>query len=266
MSTNPQQIDVKAVLHNHVKWLQELGVSDVYMPELKEHLAALKQTKSVVQQFKLPAQPPKPPQPPVKKTIQPPPKPVVIDTVPLPATLGEYRQQICDCSRCDLHKTRTNFVFGEGNPQADIVFVGEAPGAEEDRTGQPFVGPAGQLLNKILQAIDLERDDVFICNILKCRPPQNRDPNAQEVELCEPYLVNQLKLIQPKIICALGRVAIQTLLRSKQSLSRLRNQVFDYHGVKLMATYHPAALLRYPKYKRDTWEDFKMLRRIYDEA
>ena len=175
-----------------------------------------------------------------------------------------FRQQICDCSKCSLCSTRQNFVFGAGNPAAGIMFVGEAPGADEDRQGEPFVGAAGQLLNKIISAMDLRREDVYICNILKCRPPNNRDPQPDEIEQCEPYLKRQIELIQPKVICTLGRFAAQTLLRSSDSMGRMRDQSHQYEGIPLVATYHPAALLRNAQWKRPTWEDMKRVRQIYD--
>ena len=175
-----------------------------------------------------------------------------------------FRQQICDCSKCPLGSTRQNFVFGAGNPAAGIMFVGEAPGADEDRQGEPFVGAAGQLLNKIISAMDLRREDVYICNILKCRPPNNRDPQPDEIEQCEPFLKRQIELIQPKVICTLGRFAAQTLLRSSDSMGHMRGQSHQYEGIPLVATYHPAALLRNAQWKRPTWEDMKRVRQIYD--
>ena len=175
-----------------------------------------------------------------------------------------FRQQICDCSKCSLCSTRQNFVFGAGNSAAGIMFVGEAPGADEDRQGEPFVGAAGQLLNKIISAMDLRREDVYICNILKCRPPNNRDPQPDEIEQCEPYLKRQIELIQPKVICTLGRFAAQTLLRSSDSMGHMRGQSHQYEGIPLVATYHPAALLRNAQWKRPTWEDMKRVRQIYD--
>lgn len=180
-------------------------------------------------------------------------------------SLDSFNQMICGCQKCELGKTRKNFVFGVGNPQADIVVIGEAPGAEEDARGEPFVGAAGQLLNKILGAINLKREDVYICNILKCRPPGNRTPERFEVEQCEPYLLRQLDLIQPKFILALGLTAANTLLNRKARMGELRGTVHDYHGISVVVTYHPAALLRNQQWKRPTWEDVQMLRRLYDE-
>jgi DNA polymerase len=179
------------------------------------------------------------------------------------ATLAELESMICGCLNCALGQTRTRFVFGVGNPHADIVVIGEAPGADEDAKGEPFVGRAGQLLNKILEAIDIRREDVFICNILKCRPPNNRDPLPSEVAQCEPYLHAQLALIRPKIMLALGRIAAQTLLRTTDSLTTLREKTHVYQGIPLMVTYHPAALLRNPNWKRPTWEDVQRFKTAY---
>jgi len=177
--------------------------------------------------------------------------------------LDEFHRLICECQKCPLGKTRNNFVFGVGNPQADIVFIGEAPGEKEDLLGIPFVGRAGKLLDKILSAIKLSRDDIYICNVLKCRPPNNRNPLPIEVEKCEPYLINQLKIINPKLIVSLGRVSACTLLKTNKSLKDLRNQQFKYAGIDLLVTYHPAALLRNPNYKKPAWEDFKFIRDKY---
>jgi DNA polymerase len=179
--------------------------------------------------------------------------------------LDDLKAATCHCEKCQLGTTRIKFVFGVGNPQADIVFVGEAPGADEDAQGEPFVGRAGQLLNKILEAIHFKREEVYICNILKCRPPNNRDPEPNEIDQCEPYLWKQLELLKPKIIVCLGRIAGQTLLRTSQSLGDLRGKVHSYRGIKLVVTYHPAALLRNPNWKKPTWEDVQWIRKMYDE-
>ncbi len=178
--------------------------------------------------------------------------------------LASFEQAICECRKCPLGKSRTKFVFGVGNPHADVMFIGEAPGRDEDLQGEPFVGRAGQLLDKILAAIHFKRSDVYIANILKCRPPQNRDPLPDEAEACLPYLLQQIKMIEPKIICCLGRVAAQILLDTKQPLGKMRGTFMDFYGMKLMVTYHPAALLRFSAYKAETWEDVKRLRREYD--
>jgi len=180
-------------------------------------------------------------------------------------SLDELYQRIHTCTKCPLGTMRTNFVFGTGNPSADIVFIGEAPGADEDLKGEPFVGRAGQLLTKILAAIKLERSDVYICNILKCRPPNNRTPLPSEIEQCKPYLYKQLSLIEPTFVVALGLTAAETLLGRKLKMSHVRGKWFDFYGARLMVTYHPAALLRNPELKRDSWEDVQKLRRAYDE-
>jgi uracil-DNA glycosylase len=181
-------------------------------------------------------------------------------------TLDALASTIAACTRCPLYSTATHPVPGEGNPNADFVCVGEAPGASEDASGRPFVGQAGQLLTKILAAINLRREDVFICNVLKHRPPNNRNPLPEEVTACSPYLVRQLELTRPKVILALGTFAAQTLLDTKLSISRLRGSVHEYYGVPLVVTYHPAALLRNPGWKRPTWEDVQLARRILDRA
>ena len=179
-------------------------------------------------------------------------------------SLDEIAEKVRKCTRCPLYATATNAVPGEGDPKADLVCVGEAPGAKEDETGRPFVGQAGQLLTKILAAIDLTREQVFICNVLKHRPPGNRNPLPEEVEACSPYLVRQLELIKPKVIVAFGTFAAQTLLQTKTPLGQLRGLVHRYHGIPLIVTYHPAALLRNPAWKRPTWQDVKLARRILD--
>jgi DNA polymerase len=167
------------------------------------------------------------------------------------------------CTRCKLHTLgRTQVVFGVGHPEADLMFVGEAPGADEDIQGVPFVGRAGQLLTKIIEAIGLRRDDVYIANVIKCRPPQNRNPDPDEVETCEPFLFRQIDTIRPKVIVALGKFGAQTLLRTLDPISRLRGRVFEYRGAKLVPTFHPAYLLRNPSSKREVWEDMKLVRKL----
>ena len=167
------------------------------------------------------------------------------------------------CSRCKLHKLgRKQVVFGVGNPEARLMFVGEAPGADEDEQGIPFVGRAGQLLTKIIEAIDLRREDVYIANVIKCRPPQNRNPEQDEVETCEPFLFQQIDIIKPRVIVALGTFAARALLRTLDPISRLRGTVFEYRGAKLIPTFHPAYLLRNPASKREVWEDMKVVRQL----
>ena len=180
-------------------------------------------------------------------------------------TLDALNSQICSCLRCTLGHTRTNFVFGVGNPQATLLLIGEAPGADEDAQGEPFVGRAGQLLNKILDAINFRREDVYICNILKCRPPGNRKPAAEEVERCLPYLRKQIELVKPRLIVCLGLTAAENLLGTTESLTALRGRILKYDGIPRMVTYHPAALLRNPNWKRPTWEDVQAIRKLHDE-
>ena len=171
--------------------------------------------------------------------------------------LDNLKMEALDCHKCQLYQSRIHVVFGTGNQKADLMFVGEAPGAEEDRTGKPFVGRAGQLLTKIIQSTGLTRDDVYIANVLKCRPPGNRNPKSNEIEQCEPYLLRQIDLIEPKVICALGTFAAQILLRTDERISKLRGNFYNYHGTKVMPTYHPAYLLRNPENKRQVWEDIQ---------
>jgi DNA polymerase len=177
--------------------------------------------------------------------------------------LAALREDLGDCTRCKLHRLgRRQIVFGVGNPNADLMFVGEAPGGDEDVQGIPFVGRAGQLLTKIIEAIDLKRDDVYIANVIKCRPPQNRNPEQDEVETCEPFLFQQIDIIKPKVIVALGTFAARALLRTLDPISRLRGRVYDYRGAKLIPTFHPAFLLRNPAAKREVWEDMKVVRKL----
>jgi DNA polymerase len=181
-------------------------------------------------------------------------------------TLEDIAREVATCTKCPLYKTATNPVPGEGHASAQLMCVGEAPGATEDETGRPFVGAAGQLLTKILAAIDLPREQVYICNVLKHRPPGNRNPAPEEVTACSPYLIRQIELIKPKVILALGTFAAQTLLNTKTPIGKLRGSVHRYHGVPLVVTYHPAALLRNPGWKRPTWEDVQLARRILDSS
>jgi DNA polymerase len=168
-----------------------------------------------------------------------------------------------DCTRCKLHgQGRTQIVFGVGNPNADLMFVGEAPGADEDVQGIPFVGRAGQLLTKMIEAINLTRDQVYIANVIKCRPPGNRNPEPDEIEQCEPFLFRQIEAIEPKVIVALGSFAAKTLLKTQDSISRLRGRVYDFRGAKLIPTFHPSYLLRSPQFKREAWEDLKKARAL----
>jgi len=180
----------------------------------------------------------------------------------LSISLDEFEVDICFCQKCPLGQTRTKFVFGVGDSESDIVFIGEAPGRDEDLRGEPFVGKAGQLLDRILAAIDYTRDQVYICNILKCRPPNNRTPSSEEISTCLPYVEQQLELINPQLIVALGATAAHTLLSMKTPLSTLRSKVWKWNNYDLVVTYHPAALLRNPGLKRSAWEDFQWIQQL----
>jgi DNA polymerase len=182
-------------------------------------------------------------------------------------TLQNIRNELGDCTRCKLHELgRKQIVFGTGDEQAKLMFVGEAPGRDEDIKGIPFVGRAGQLLTKIIESIDLSRESVYIANVIKCRPPQNRNPEVDEVETCQPFLFSQIDAIKPKVIVALGTFAAQTLLESSETISRLRGNVYEYRGASLIPTFHPAFLLRSPSRKRDVWEDMKKVRELLNSS
>lgn len=176
--------------------------------------------------------------------------------------LAALAQDVAECRQCPLEKNRTQAVFGEGNPAAQLVFIGEAPGAEEDRQGRPFVGEAGKLLTKIIESIGLTREGVYICNVLKCRPPGNRNPSPEEIAACRPHLEKQLSLLQPKLICALGTFAAQALLDTQEPIGRLRGRRFEYRGIPVIPTFHPAALLYHPQNKRPVWEDMKQIAKL----
>jgi uracil-DNA glycosylase len=243
--------DRRSDLAEHLRWFGELGVRGLSRdPGWRQRAAGPG----------APARPePAPPEPVL-------PEEVVAGGAP-PASaaaqqggvaLQRIRTEIGDCTRCKLHRLgRRQVVFGVGNPQADLMFIGEGPGEEEDLRGEPFVGRAGQLLTKIIEAMGLTRDQVYIANVVKCRPPENRNPEADEIETCEPFLFAQIDAIAPKAIVALGTFAAQALLRTKDPISRLRGQVFEYRGAHLVPTFHPAYLLRSPHRKRDTWDDMK---------
>jgi DNA polymerase len=187
-------------------------------------------------------------------------------TADTPMTLTEIRADIGDCTRCKLHTTRQTIVFGSGNPEAQLMFVGEAPGADEDEQGLPFVGRAGQLLTKIIEAIDLKREDVYIANVIKCRPPANRNPEPDEIATCEPFLFQQIDTIKPRVIVALGTHAAHTLLKIDTPISSIRGKQHDFRGAILIPTFHPAYLLRSPERKRDVWEDMKLVKALLDQA
>jgi len=202
---------------------------------------------------------------------------VIVDPVFAPApesvidedeTWGELRQRVANCQQCELHRGRKQTVFGVGDHNSDWLIIGEAPGAEEDRQGEPFVGRAGKLLNSMLLACGLQREQVFIANILKCRPPNNRDPKAEEVAACSSYLREQIDLIQPKIILAVGRIAAQNLLQTETPIGKMRGQKYEYAdtGIPVVVTYHPAYLLRSPREKRKAWQDLQLAMRVYKKT
>jgi DNA polymerase len=245
-------------LIEHLTFAQELGVSGVSRDPAWRRRPGQQEI----------AEPCSPPQ---SSTQQSP----IIPLMPAAETAGKgtpdpfslltaVRDDIGDCTRCKLHVGRRQIVYGVGNPDADLMFVGEAPGADEDAQGIPFVGRAGQLLTKIIEAIGLLRDDVYIANVIKCRPPQNRNPEPDEVATCEPFLFRQVDIVKPKVIVALGTFAARTLVRSVDPISRLRGRVFEYRGARLIPTFHPAYLLRNPAAKREVWEDIKKARALLE--
>jgi uracil-DNA glycosylase family 4 len=189
-----------------------------------------------------------------------------IDTEDTAKRLAVLCQEIGDCKRCRLHQSRTKLVFGDGSPAARLLFVGEAPGYDEDRQGLPFVGRAGRLLNKMIQAMGMRRSEVYICNVVKCRPPQNRNPQEDEVESCSPFLFRQIETIRPKVICLLGSYAAQTLLQTGLSISQLRGKERHWHGIPVVATFHPAYLLRNPAQKASTWLDLVRVMELMHEG
>jgi len=178
---------------------------------------------------------------------------------PISGDLKDLRSQVRVCEKCVLSKTRTQTVFGSGNEKAQLMFVGEGPGFDEDKQGEPFVGRAGQLLTKMIEVMGLERKDVYIANIVKCRPPENRTPAPEEIEQCLPYLREQIKQIKPRVICALGNTPAQTLLQTEKTITRLRGMFYLFENIKVMPTFHPAYLLRNPEYKREVWRDLQLI-------
>ena len=232
--------------HQRLEMERSFGLTHVQRPQ---------KTKAVERR---PAAPPAPAPPPKEA---PAPTPASPEALSKEEALGQLRKECEQCMRCQLARTRTNLVFGVGSPDADLMFVGEAPGEDEDRQGEPFVGKAGQLLTKMIEAIGMKRSDVYICNILKSRPPGNRPPLPDEIAACLPYLKRQIRIIKPKIICALGATAAKTLLNTDRSIGQLRGKFFDYEGgITLLPTFHPSYLLRDPSQKAKAWDDLKMVR------
>jgi uracil-DNA glycosylase family 4 len=254
--------DVRAYLEALQTWgvRDVLGVQLPQPPETPQPVEPLiREPESVPGGQPLPAYPPPMTDPPgIQGTLLP----AAGDGGHLSELTFERLEAVAkDCSRCRLHQTRTHVVFGVGNPRAELMFVGEAPGRDEDLQGEPFVGRAGQLLTRIIEAIGLTRAEVYLANVIKCRPPNNRNPQEDEIARCEPYLLRQIELVKPRLIVALGTFAAQTLLQTKQPISHLRGRFHTYHHVRLMPTFHPAFLLRNPERKRDVWEDMQAVQR-----
>ena len=237
----PKPLDpqTKKQLAARVKYYKEMGIHDFYRQPVDPSVELALQ--------------------PVAETAPkiPPAMPTVISDKP--SALQLIREDIGDCTRCRLHKGRTNLVFGVGNVNADLMFVGEGPGADEDAKGEPFVGRAGQLLNNMISAMGIKREDVYIANVVKCRPPSNRTPEKDECDTCSPFLMRQIDIIKPKVIVALGAVAAKNLLAVNDSMSNLRGRWYDFRNSKLLVTYHPAYLLRDPRQKKEAWKDLQMV-------
>src|SRR5437899_1998472 len=240
----PLTNDQRAALAARVKYAREMGLGDFYRCEPSEirQLETLQPITSHVETRHAASQ--------------------TADALPVlnkSAALTDILADIGDCTRCRLHKGRTKLVFGVGNVNADIMFVGEGPGADEDVQGEPFVGRAGQLLNNMIAAMGLKRSDVYIANVVKCRPPQNRTPEKDECDTCSPFLMRQIEVIRPKVIVALGAVAAKNLLAVNESMANLRGRWYDFKGARLVVTYHPAYLLRDPRQKKEAWKDLQMV-------
>ena len=253
-----------------LNFYQDLGIQLFYGDRLPQHPLATP-TEEIV----LPKSAPKPPLPHPALVPYAPPRLNVPPSAPSPSlfealnrvaddTLLKIRADLGDCTRCKLHRTRNTLVFGDGNPKADLVFVGEGPGRDEDEQGLPFVGRAGKLLTQMIEAMGLQRKEVYICNVVKCRPPENRTPEKDEVETCSPFLLRQLDAIAPKVIVCLGTVAVQTLLETNRGITHFRGQWIDFRGRKLLATYHPAYLLRNPSAKGEVWKDLQKVMAVLD--
>jgi DNA polymerase len=236
---------IKQQLAARVNYYHEMGIYDFYRRPVDELL----EEEAVAAPEPMPVK-----QPPVSQPGES--LPIIQDK---PAALKNIRADIGDCTRCRLHKGRTNLVFGVGNPNAELMFVGEGPGADEDAQGEPFVGRAGQLLNNMISAMGLKREDVYIANVVKCRPPGNRTPEKDECDTCSPFLLRQIEVIKPKVIVALGAVAAKNLLAVNDSMANLRGRWYDFRGARLAVTYHPAYLLRDPRQKKEAWKDLQMV-------
>lgn len=240
----PKPLDpaTKKQLAARVNYYREMGIYDFYRRPVEEGAPLALESAETTPETIAPSQTPS--------------LPVLQDKA---VALREIREDLGECTRCRLHKGRTNLVFGVGNVNADLMFVGEGPGADEDAQGEPFVGRAGQLLNNMIAAMGLKREDVYIANVVKCRPPGNRTPEKDECDICSPFLMRQIAVIQPKVIVALGAVAAKNLLAVNDSMANLRGRWYDFRGSKLAVTYHPAYLLRDPRQKKEAWKDLQMV-------
>jgi DNA polymerase len=245
--------DTRKQLLARVNYYRDMGIFDFYRREVPEGLLS-EMAKTARPAAAQATQPAPPPVPPVANSL-----PVIHDMQDKGAALKAIRADIGDCTRCRLHKGRNKLVFGVGNVNADIMFVGEGPGADEDAQGEPFVGRAGQLLNNMISAMGIRREDVYIANVVKCRPPGNRTPEKDECDTCSPFLMRQIEVIKPKVIVALGAVAAKNLLGVNDSMANLRGRWYDFKGTRLAVTYHPAYLLRDPRQKKETWKDLQMV-------
>jgi DNA polymerase len=255
-------------LRRHLAWQEADGSRSILAERGAQAVASAPRAAAPTQQRPLaPAAPAAPAkaQAPAAPAIARPPAPAAVEPIAR-RPLDEIRRELGDCRRCKLCDKRSTIVFGTGNPRAELVFVGEGPGEEEDKQGVPFVGKAGQLLTKMTEAMQFSRDDVYICNVVKCRPPNNRNPEPDEIEACEPFLKAQLASLQPKVIVALGKFAAQTLLREQTAITRLRGQWRQYQGIPLMPTFHPAYLLRQPEEKRLAWLDLQEVMKRFGRA
>jgi uracil-DNA glycosylase len=260
-------------LAKRLAYYEDIGIPLFYRDRVATHRAAvLAETSAAVSMIQEENTLPKPARMPERSRLAalatpapkidllpPPPKPSLFDAMDRVAddTLLKIRSDLGDCTRCRLHRERNNIVFGDGNPKADLVFVGEGPGRDEDVQGLPFVGRAGKLLTQMIEAMGLQRKDVYICNVVKCRPPENRTPERDEVSTCSPFLLRQIDAIAPKVIVCLGSVAAQTLLETNRGVSHFRGQWLEFRGRRLLATYHPAYLLRNPNAKGEVWKDLQ---------
>ena len=238
--------EMKKQLAARVNYYREMGIHDFYRQQVAEGTQLV--AKPPAEAVPVVAAP--------SNSLFDAPLPVIQDK---PAALKLIREDIGDCTRCRLHKGRNKLVFGVGNVNADIMFVGEGPGADEDAQGEPFVGRAGQLLNNMISAMGLKREDVYIANVVKCRPPGNRTPEKDECDICSPFLLRQIEVIRPKVIVALGAVAAKNLLAINDSMANLRGRWYDFKGARLAVTYHPAYLLRDPRQKKEAWKDLQMV-------